>query len=77
MESGRCAPAFVVQDGCSDPIAMKLAPTDLDLGVIGGSGDVGGVVVAREAEIDAKCEVFLPMYKGLAQAWGDALGEMW
>ena len=53
-------------------VAVVPAPTDLDLAVIGGvDGDVAGVEVVREAEVDSKCDVFLPMYKILAGLRGD------
>jgi hypothetical protein len=64
---------FVVQDGSTNPIAVRPAPLDLDLAVIGGrSGEDAGVEIVREAEVDGKCGVFLPMYQALASARGDS-----
>jgi hypothetical protein len=63
---------FVVQDESTNPIAVKPAPLDLDLAIIGGRrGDVAGVEIARQEEVDGKCGVFLPMYQALASARGD------
>ena len=65
------AGSFVLQDGSNNPIAVQPTPLDLDLGVIGGSGNAAGVVIERESTIDVKCEIFLPMYKVLAKIRGD------
>jgi hypothetical protein len=63
---------FVIQDGSTNPIAVKPAPLDLDLAIIGGRrGDVAGVEIGRQVEVDGKCGVFLPMYRAIASARGD------
>jgi hypothetical protein len=63
---------FVIQDGSTNPNAVKPAPLDLDLAIIGGrSGEVAGVEIGRRADVDGKCGVFLPMDRAIASARGD------
>jgi hypothetical protein len=64
-------PSFFVQDGSSNPTAVKPAPFDLDLGVIGGDGGVAGIRIGRDSDIDSKCGIFMPVYEALATARGD------
>lgn len=69
---GSASRLFVATGNATDPRSVVPAPADLDLAVIaGGNGDVAGVEVVREAVVDSKCDVFLPMYKTLAELRGD------
>ena len=67
------AEGLVVQDEAQGPIATAPAPKDMDLAVVGGAaGDIAGVEIVSESQVDAKCSVFLPMYQDLAALRGDS-----
>ena len=67
------ADRLVVQDEAQGPTATTPAPKDMDLAVIGGrTGNIAGIDIVGESEVDAKCGVFLPMYQDLAALRGDS-----